>query len=285
MRFVRLAAIGIMLCLLLGFPAYAQGMLTGPEAALVGERVTLTLSFPAEEYSQIQGTLSFDHHQLQFLSAKGTQGWEVTWLEKSFTLHPLDDTAGEAGLVLSFRVLNLPPETHMQVLCAGVTAWKQGRAISLGDISCSITVASPLSTDNSLTMLSLESGELTPVFHPDITSYTAVVPHECQQLRIQAVGAEKAQVQIQDPGFNKQGVDRVTITVTAENGSQRIYTLRVIRSAPTQPTDPAQDGSGQSDVNRGQNVPVCVAIAAVLTGAALGGAGAIFLENKTRKGS
>lgn len=87
------------------------------------------------------------------------------------------------------------------------------------------------SSNNNLSSLKVGSGELSPSFNKNTTKYTLTVPYSVSNLDIKAV-AEDSKASISISG-NKDLVAEetkdVTITVTAENGSKKTYTISVTR--------------------------------------------------------
>jgi hypothetical protein len=91
----------------------------------------------------------------------------------------------------------------------------------------SVTVKAPVSysTDNTLSSLEISPGVLSPAFSPNVTSYTTTVGADCSQLVVSAVTNDSsATVSVKgtrmDPGSNT-----TTITVTAQDGSKKVYTI------------------------------------------------------------
>lgn len=289
MRLARGAALG-MICMLLCIcvTAAPQCGMTGPESVRVGDQIAVTLSVSQGGCSQIQGLLDFNADQLLLMGYETSQGWSLNFLKNRFTLLADKDAAQVAQMTLLFRIKALPAGTQISVACRELTAQAQGREIPLGDCSWGITVSEPLSMDHSLTYLEVEGGVMTPEFHPEITSYRAAVPFDQQHLKINASGAYKTQVNVENPGFDKAGNACVTVTVTAESGSQRVYTIHVSRSMPmptediTKPWEETNPTPDQKENNK-STTHWWVIVAAVLAGAALGGAGAILLEDKIKK--
>lgn len=109
-----------------------------------------------------------------------------------------------------------------------------------GSNSGSKTTAAQKSSDNTLSSLVIGSShDIDKNFDKNITSYNITVPYEVDKLNLSAVASSsKAKVQITgNENFKVGQVNVVTITVTAEDGSQRIYILNVTRSTLTSETD------------------------------------------------
>lgn len=88
------------------------------------------------------------------------------------------------------------------------------------------------SSENRLSRLSAAEGNLSPAFNPNTNSYSIVVASSVDKLDLTAIAMDsKAKVEIQgNEGFVIGETKVVLITVTAENGSQRTYTISVKKS-------------------------------------------------------
>lgn len=95
--------------------------------------------------------------------------------------------------------------------------------------------------DATLTDLSLSSGLLTPLFVPDITSYTAEISDEASTVSvIPTVNDSSATVIVNDDSVNSgtsskelamdYGTNVITIIVNAEDGSTKTYTIEVTKT-------------------------------------------------------
>ncbi len=103
-----------------------------------------------------------------------------------------------------------------------------------GDFAVSGTVSQkispPLSDNCSLKSLEVSNAALSPAFSKNVTAYSAgEVPFSVSSLNIRAVAeASSAEVSISG-NVLAVGDNVVTITVTAENGTKKIYTVTVTR--------------------------------------------------------
>lgn len=95
------------------------------------------------------------------------------------------------------------------------------------------------SSNNYLKSLTSHDGVLTPEFNKETTTYSVKVPKDVTKLSLSALPEdEKAKVEISgNSGFEVGKVHSVTVTVTAEDGSQRIYTINVTRMDQEAKTD------------------------------------------------
>jgi len=102
---------------------------------------------------------------------------------------------------------------------------------NVGTVTYTRTVAAPLSTNDKLASLTVDNATISPAFSADVTSYTASVPFEVSKLNVIATAADsKAKVSVNSPTLTPNGTTKVTVTVTAENGAQKHYTISVSRA-------------------------------------------------------
>ena len=100
------------------------------------------------------------------------------------------------------------------------------------------------SGDNSLSSLQVSPGRLYPSFSPDTTSYSVSVENSCERLTVSAdANDDNATVSVSET-YLSVGTNYIDVIVTAENGEQRTYTLRVTRAAGENETP--QEGESQT---------------------------------------
>ncbi len=136
--------------------------------------------------------------------------------------------------------------THPIIINANTTikaiAVKGGMINSAVEIfNYTIQGAIELSGDATLSNLTLSAGSLTPVFNPSITNYTINVANVVTSTTVTAT-ANSAKASIDIGGTHvvdlKVGENQVTISVTAEDKTIKIYTIRIIRDvAQVDPPD------------------------------------------------
>ena len=86
----------------------------------------------------------------------------------------------------------------------------------------------PKSTDKKLKTLEIQEGVLEPEFDPDVTRYSISVPNNVEKATINAIANdEKAKVEITGNEKLVSGANKVKITVTAEDGTTRIYNIEI----------------------------------------------------------
>ena len=109
----------------------------------------------------------------------------------------------------------------------GILATKDA---GLGALALGGPTAPVLNGDATLAALGLSEGSLDPAFDPAVTEYSAVVPYDIDAVEIYATPAG-ANAQVSGAGVQALGVGEnvFEITVTAENGDVKTYTLTVTR--------------------------------------------------------
>ena len=96
------------------------------------------------------------------------------------------------------------------------------------------------SSDATLSDLRLSAGELSPDFDAATTSYTARVANAVSSVRVTAEANHADASVAYDPGRTVNlnvGPNTITVTVTAEDGTEGDYTVRVTREAPGASSD------------------------------------------------
>lgn len=156
------------------------------------------------------------------------------------------------------RILSFSGESSYKVKFKGVAAGTSNVAIvreqsivsstvtdqmQMYVVSGSVTVkgAALQSKNNNLSALTVSPGTLTPAFSKDVTTYNITLTESCQRLTVSATPEDaKAKVSVwgavMDPGDNT-----TKITVTAENGEQKVYTIYTKVPVPEKPKEPEKD--------------------------------------------
>ena len=104
-----------------------------------------------------------------------------------------------------------------------------------GDSSTGNNPGVSLSSNNALSSLTVSAGTLTPAFDPAITEYTLSLPSQSDRLTITANPSDsRATVQGDGAISLQDGETSLSVVVTAEDGSAKVYTITVqVAQAPT----------------------------------------------------
>ena len=92
------------------------------------------------------------------------------------------------------------------------------------------SVVDTRSSNNYLSSLSVEGYEISPAFNADTNNYTMNVKSDVSELKLSAIPADNNSKVVVDGNLDLvSGDNNVTVTVTAENGYKRVYTIVVTK--------------------------------------------------------
>lgn len=253
-RIVSLTAVFLLCICLLAVPAFAasaSATLTGPGTVRAGDTITLSFNLSGSGIYGASGTLSYDANQLTLTGTNQVigNGWAVEFNGNNFVAYdnnlakPINSNT--VLFTATFKVKSLSTGTNVKVSFNNVTASDGSADIAVGTVSYSATIAAPMSTDNALKSLTVSNATISPAFNAGTTNYTAEVPFEVSQLNVTAAANDsKARVSVNSPNLIPNGTTNVTVTVTAENGSTKTYTIAVKRAQ-----DPNYVASSNNDLS------------------------------------
>lgn len=239
-RYLNIFLSMVIISLLFTFPAFAataSASLTGPSTIRAGDNITLTFSLNGSGIFGASGTITYDVKQLTLVNVKqlATSPWVVEFNDSDMVAYDNNLTnpinKNTSLFSLTFKVNNIAAGTKVSVSISNTKTTDGSADTNIGTVSYSATVAAPLSTNNLLASLKVNNATITPAFSPETLNYTAEVPFEVSKLNVTATAADsKAKVSINSPTLTPNATTNVTITVTAENGSKRTYTIKVKRA-------------------------------------------------------
>ena len=246
----------LVLCLAMLLPmtvsaASASANLTGPATVRAGDTITLNFNFIGSGIYGVEGMLSYDSSQVTFLgtSQKIASPWKVEFNGNKFAAY--DDSVenpingSKTLFTVTFKVKSVAPGTNIKISYTGVAATDGSADINVGTISYTKVVAEPLSAENKLESLTVSNATISPAFSANTTSYTTSVPFSVSKLDVKAKAADsKAKVSVNSPNLKAGGTTKVTVTVTAESGAKKTYTISVKRES-----DPNYQASGNNQLS------------------------------------
>ena len=246
----------LILCFALMLPvtvsaASASASLTGPGTVRAGDNITLSFNLNGSGIFGASGTLSYDSSQVTLAGTSQKIGspWAVEFNGNNFVAYdnnlsnPI--SSSKTLFTVTFKVNSVAAGTNIKISYTGVTASDGSADASVGTVTYSTTVAAPLATDNNLASLTVSNATISPAFSAGTTNYTASVPFEISKLNVSATAADgKAKVSINSPTLTPNGTTKVTVTVTAENGAKKTYTISVKRAQ-----DPNYKASGNNNLS------------------------------------
>ncbi|MHB8961835.1 MAG: cadherin-like beta sandwich domain-containing protein, partial [Saccharofermentanales bacterium] len=106
------------------------------------------------------------------------------------------------------------------------------QAMTSSVVKATMKIGAPLSGNAMLSGLTIGNASLSPAFDKNTMAYTASVPFIVGQLDIKATAEDpKSKTAISGNTLAPGAVTTVAITVTAENGTKKVYTIKVTREA------------------------------------------------------
>ena len=254
-RLISLTIVLIMCISLLAITASAtsaSATLTGPGTVRAGDTITLTFNLSGSGLYSASGTLSYNSSQLTLTGTSQMIGgnWLVDFNGNNFVAidsklsNPIKNST--ALFTVTFKVnSSLAVGTKISVAYTDVVATDGNTDADAITATYSATIAAPMSTDNALKSLNVSNATISPAFNTNTTEYTAEVPFDVSKLDLKATANDsKAKVSVNSPNLTPNGMTKVTITVTAENGAKKTYTITVKRAQ-----DPNYVASNNNDLS------------------------------------
>ena len=254
-KFIAIITIFV-LCITVMFPltvsaASASASLTGPGTVRAGDTITLSFNLNGNGIFGASGTLSYDSSQVTLSKTTQKIGspWAVEFNGNNFVAYDNNLSNPIKGnktlFTVTFKVKSVAAGTNIKISYTGVTATDGNVDTNVGTVTYSTTIAAPMSTNNNLSSLTVSNATISPAFSAGTTNYSASVPFEVSKLDVSAIAADgKAKVSVSSPNLTPNGTTNVTITVTAENGAKKTYTIAVTRAQ-----DPNYQPSGNNNLS------------------------------------
>ena len=231
--FAKLSSIILITVLLIScviVPAQAKGttLYFSKNTVDVGDKVTVSVSInPEEAMYAITFYLQYDDSVLKYESGAGTGD--------AGALQVVESPSGDKKVKYDFQFSALAVGTSSISITDCVYVTQSGGAsneVSFTGASASMTVKDAKLSDNAkLKSLKISGYSLNESFSSTKTSYTAKVPYETKKVNIIATtSSEKAKIKSVEGNTNlKVGSNTVTVTVEAENGTQKTYKIKITR--------------------------------------------------------
>ena len=225
----------------------AEASLSGPSTVRAGDTITLSFAASSNGANGFEATLLFDSSVLSFKSINNKcNGWKTEKNGNKIVTYDDDLTHPVTGkttlFTLTFTVNgNVSAGSEISVKLTGIFSSKNE---NIPDAEYRVKTAAPKSGDNTLASLNVSNANLLTASSQSKTEYEcAAVPFSTKSLNITAKANDsKATVKISGNQLSV-GTNTVTITVTAENGSKKTYTIKVVREQ-----DPDYKASNNTDI-------------------------------------
>lgn len=225
----------------------------GSASGTVGDTVSIDVSISAS--SGIGGATIYVSYDPSILALSGSSSNSGTAMVSFMD----ESTASRQSKTITFKIIGAGTSS-LNVIGDSKVIDIDMQACSISKSSGSVKASAPASysSDNTLSSLQISPGVLSPAFSPDVTTYTTSVGADCASLTVSAVPNDsKATVSVSgkrmDPGFNT-----TTITVTAENGSKRTYTIKTTKetnSASNENNQATGSDSSNGSTDNNNNIP------------------------------
>ena len=239
-----LLALVLLLCLLPAAPVSAAATMSIKVYSgntEVGSTINvLVIANGDGPYQNYDGSLSYDHAILQLTSLVQGDYSKANFKASGDNFTDFNANISNGGVLVyaSFKCL---ATGSTELSCSlGALADMNGNSVTVSGASTQITVTLPVpkSSNANLASLAISPGTLSPEFSAAQQSYKASVASNQNKITVSALPADgKSKVSlngVQDklvPGSNT-----VKITVTAENGSTRVYAITVTKVTGPTPT-------------------------------------------------
>ena len=181
----------------------------------LGNTVSVTVRGNASDSVMWDLSVSYDSSKLQLISG---------------TTHYISDNfSSSTALTYRFRTIALG-NAYVKVANAEV-ATASGESASNRSGSCNINIINkvpetPKNSDNNLKSLSIEGQNLSPEFNKDTLEYSVELSSDTEKIKVNAEKSDsKASIKGDGEIDVKEGLNKIEVVVTAENGSTRTYII------------------------------------------------------------
>jgi len=248
------------------YAAEATMSLSGGGTAEKGDTVTITLKYTGATFGSATAKITYDSDVLEYSSCSGAEANG----SGGTVIVTMANGSGTDNLTckLSFKAKKVGKAT---VKASTTDIYNIDlEELSAGSKSTTVTVedsSDAVSTNANLSELYISAGKLSPAFSKNVTSYTVKVDNDVTEFLITAVKEDSnATTKVTGSKEMKVGENTRKVTVTAESGKTKTYTITIIRaeagsssqkpdSSQTQKPDSSQtqkpDNSGDKEEPKG----------------------------------
>ena len=197
-----------------------------------GSNITVKLTYTGATFGSATAYFEYDSSVLQLVSTSdGPQSASGSFYQN------IDNEYGANSLTATatFKAIGTGKTTVRAEFLDGSTL--DFETISANDAYVTITVkdsSSAVSSNANLSSMSVSAGSLSPSFSPSVTSYTVNVGSDVSVCTISAKAQDsKATISVSGSKNLKAGKNVRSVTVTAENGSTKTYTITIYKAEGT----------------------------------------------------
>ncbi|MGN1333598.1 MAG: cadherin-like beta sandwich domain-containing protein [Anaerovoracaceae bacterium] len=213
--------------------AVATASMSGGGNYKVGQTVTIKFTYSGASYGTAKVIFKYDTSVLQFKSCSGTYGGTsgVT------TVSLASGGSNTLGCTLTFKAVGTGSTSVTAETEELYDIDENNILSSVSTKSTTVSVSNPsaqVSSNANLSSLSVSAGSLSPSFSPSVTSYTVNVGSDVSVCTISAkTQNSKATISVSGSKNLKAGKNVRSVTVTAENGSTKTYTITIYKAEGT----------------------------------------------------
>lgn len=213
------------------FAAEPDVTLTGPDRIHARDYFSVPIEANTADITALTFTLSYDTENLVFLGFDiDEEQWKCDMDRNRFSFTA---TAAQDAVelpILLFRLRDVAVGTTFWVTLTDAVICMGEAEKQVGTLRWEQTSVRPVSSENHLSSLKISDAVLSPEFSPYTQSYTAKVSYHIASIDVTATAMDPyAQVEINSPELKPNTATDVTVTVTAEDGVERVYTIAVTR--------------------------------------------------------
>ena len=213
--------------------AAATASISGGGNYKVGQTVTIKFTYSGASYGTAKVIFRYDTSVLQFKNCSGTYGGTSGVTKVSLS----SGGSNTLGCTLTFKAVGTGNTTVKAETEELYDIDENDLSSSVSTKSTTVSVTNPstqVSSNANLSSMSVSAGSLSPSFSPSVTSYTVNVGSDMSVCTISAKAQDsKATISVSGSKNLKAGKNVRSVTVTAENGSTKTYTITIYKAEGT----------------------------------------------------
>jgi len=213
-------------------PSATASISLSSKTVTAGDTVTVTVKYTSQnQIGSYDFLLKYDANLLQYVSGADVDSANGTL---KFANYNDNSDMKTVKVQVKFKALS-SGSAKLSTQAIAIVDYESFSLMSAKDTSSTLTVNPPktASSENKLSSLTVSGVTLSPEFKSSTYEYSAEVEYSVKKLAISAIAKDKnAKVSISSTELGL-GENKIEITVTAENGSKRKYTLKITRKEST----------------------------------------------------
>lgn len=196
-----------------------------------GDQFTVTVRVSSDvKLGSLQGTLSYSSNLVEFVSSDNANGAGGLLNIVSYSQSSAGVSEFKVAITFKAKVAGNATFTFTSTEI-GDSNFSQLANVSASS-SISVQAEAPLSSNNYLKSLTLSSGSLSPAFSKSVLNYTVNVPNSVTTMYLTPkVEDSTATTKVTGSANLKVGTNTRKVTVTAQNGATRVYTITIVRAS------------------------------------------------------